>query len=115
MTENVIHLPRVPQWTFAERLRKVRRDTGLTQPEFAAQLDGVKPSTLEAWETGRNRPRDLPKVAADLERVTGVPRAWFLGWLDGSPDGGSGIDERARRYSKPQPSDPKVLPLRSAA
>lgn len=75
---------RIPQWTFAERLRKVRRDAGMNQTEFAEQL-GVKRESLTAWETGRNEPRSITEVVERLERLTGVPRQWFLGWLDPEP------------------------------
>jgi transcriptional regulator with XRE-family HTH domain len=79
---NLAHLPQyVPRWTFAERIRKVRRDRGLTQEEFAENVLGIRLSTYSAWETGRNTP-DLAQLAPVLERKTGVPRAWFLGWMD---------------------------------
>jgi transcriptional regulator with XRE-family HTH domain len=81
---------RVPEWTFAERLRKARRDLGWRQADMAERL-GVKPSTYEAWETGRNKP-DVADLAEKLEGVTGITRLWFVGWTDGggtgpNPDG----------------------------
>jgi transcriptional regulator with XRE-family HTH domain len=80
---------RVPEWTFAERLRKVRRDLKWTQADMAARLD-VKASTYEAWETGRNKP-DIAELAEKLEAVTGITRLWFVGWADaGNPNGGPG-------------------------
>jgi DNA-binding XRE family transcriptional regulator len=72
---------RVPEWTFAERLRKARRDLGWRQADMAERL-GVKPSTYEAWETGRNKP-DVADLAEKLEGVTGITRLWFVGWMDG--------------------------------
>lgn len=82
MSLNVIQFPgRIPQWTFAERARKVRRDMHLTQAEMATQLDvGLK--AYSAWESGKNSPEDLSDIAVKLERITGVPRVWFLGWAD---------------------------------
>ena len=73
---------RVPEWTFAERLRKARRDLGWTQAEMSERLE-MKASTYEAWETGRNRP-DVSELAERLERVTGISRLWFAGWADGA-------------------------------
>ena len=81
---NVSLMPnRIPQWTFAERVRKVRRDLGMRKEDFA-DLIGVRLSTYGAWETGRNTP-DLTEVAPVLERTTGVPRTWFLGWANENP------------------------------
>jgi ribosome-binding protein aMBF1 (putative translation factor) len=79
---------RIPEWTFAERLRKARRDLKWTQAEMASRLD-VKLSTYEAWETGRNRP-DVAQLAERLERITGISRIWFVGWADGTPSGPDG-------------------------
>jgi transcriptional regulator with XRE-family HTH domain len=80
---------RVPEWTFAERLRKARRDLKWTQADMAARLD-VKASTYEAWETGRNKP-DVAELAEKLEAVTGITRLWFVGWADSTaPNGGPG-------------------------
>lgn len=95
MSAELIHMPhrRIPQWTFAERVRKARRDLGIRQNDFAERL-GVSLSAYSAWETGRNTP-DIAKVAPRLEAATGIPRTWFLGWEDESPhpDGpGGGMD-----------------------
>ncbi|WP_413816755.1 helix-turn-helix domain-containing protein [Microbacterium sp. BG28] len=97
---------RIPQWTFGERLRKVRRELGLTQGDMAAQL-GVGSPAYAAWESGRNQPADLPAVAVKLEHMSGVPRTWFLGWADESPrpDGPGGGMEWAPRGSNPRPAD----------
>ncbi len=100
----VIQLPtpsRIPVWTWADRLRKVRRDANLTQEEFATKI-GVTRQAFAAWEAGRSIPGDVAGVAVRLERATGVPRAWFLGWMDAespSPDGGgasASLSQRAR-------------------
>lgn len=84
----------VPQWEFGDRLRKVRTDLGYDQKEFAALLE-LKAPTLSSYEAGRANPRskDLPALAARLELLTNVPRAWFMGWETEnphqSPDGGA--------------------------
>lgn len=74
---------RIPEWTFAERLRKGRRDARLSQSEMAERL-GVKESTYSAWETGRNTP-DVAKIAPRLEEITHVSRMFFIGWTDPNP------------------------------
>jgi transcriptional regulator with XRE-family HTH domain len=48
----------IPEWTLADRLRKARLASGLTQEEFADQL-GAKPGAYTHWEAGRNTPRNL--------------------------------------------------------
>lgn len=93
MTSSVIAFPRpakVPSaWTFADRVRKVRRELKLTQADFAA-LIGVGDKAYAAWESGANEPRDLVHAAETLEARTGYDRRWWLGWLDAEiphPDG----------------------------
>jgi transcriptional regulator with XRE-family HTH domain len=82
---------RVPQWSFPERLRKVRREMDLDQSDMAAQL-GVKESTYSAWETGRNKP-DVLTLSETLEQITGVSKFWFRGDLDGNgPVGPEGLE-----------------------
>lgn len=39
----------------AQEIRSIRQSTGLTQKKFAMFL-GVSVKTVEAWESGRNRP-----------------------------------------------------------
>ena len=96
MSLNVIQFPgRIPQWTFAERARKVRRDLRMTQQQRADELHvGLK--RYSAWESGKNTPDDLAGIAVSFEKVSGVPRTWFLGWNDENPrpDGPGGDDVR---------------------
>jgi transcriptional regulator with XRE-family HTH domain len=106
MSTNVVPFRgrRIPAWTFGERARKVRRELGATQDDFAKQL-GVSSPTYSAWETGRNEPSNMPDVAVKLERITGVAREWFLGWADESPrpegpDGG-GVSHLGESNSRP--------------
>jgi transcriptional regulator with XRE-family HTH domain len=69
---------RVPEWTLGDRLRKVRRDAGLTVVDMAAAL-GVSDSQLAHYETDRARPRDLIGFATRVEVTYGVPAWWLLG------------------------------------
>jgi transcriptional regulator with XRE-family HTH domain len=71
----------LPEWTLADRLRKIRRDRHLTQQEIADAL-GIKSVTWSAWESGRNRPEDVLDLAVTIERRYGVPAAWTLGVLN---------------------------------
>lgn len=71
----------VPQWNFADRARKVRRDLGLGQSEMAEKL-GVGIKAYSAWESGKNSPEDIVNIAVRFERASGVPRTWFLGWIE---------------------------------
>lgn len=106
---------RTPQWTFAERLRKARREVGLNQETMADRL-GVKTSTYGAWETGRNRP-DLTDLAPKLEAATGISRMWFIGWAESSMEGpggpGGGANSRASGYKDGSSSSPRgtLIPL----
>lgn len=66
-------------WTFADRIRKVRRDVlAIDQGEFATRL-GVTRQAYAAWESGRNEPRSILAVAKRIEAMSGVPAAWVLG------------------------------------
>lgn len=100
-----------PEWTIADRLRRVRRETGLTQDAFADRLQ-IKVQRYAAWESGRNQPpaTDFVTVAKRIELAFGIAAEWTLG-LDvkntPGPDGPEGVDdERACRDSNPKPSDP---------
>lgn len=75
-------LQRLPQWTWADRVRKVRRDAGLSQAELADRL-GVTRQAVGLWETGHYEPRDIVRLAQLIEREFGVSAAWMLGLLDG--------------------------------
>ena len=104
MSAEVVSFPgQVPQWSVADRLRRVRRDMDLGQEQFADLL-GVGRKAYGQWEAGRNEPRNMGELSVRLEQITGVSRAWFLGWLDGgsaAPAGprptspaGEGLDRR---------------------
>lgn len=86
--------------------------------ETVAPLVGMSPSALYRKLAGHGD-KDAFKAGevASLARVLEVRVDQLYDGLGGTfaprpPDGGVPIGgERARRYSKPQPSDPKVLPL----
>lgn len=69
----------LPQWTFADRMRKIRRDiVQIDQTEFAQKL-GVTRQAYAAWESGRNEPRSILAIAKKVELISGVPAVWVLG------------------------------------
>lgn len=59
-----------PEWTIADRLRRIRRDTGLTQAAFAERLQ-VGEQRYSAWESGRNHPPVQDFVTVEILRATG--------------------------------------------
>jgi repressor LexA len=67
---------------FAERLRRAREELGFTQSELAAEA-GVKRSTLDNWEQGRNYPEVAQLVS--LCKSLGVDPEDILG-LDADLD-----------------------------
>lgn len=61
----------------AEEVRKIRKNTGLSQKLFAGYM-GVSTKTVEAWEAGTNRPsgaasRILSMLEMDAELITKYP------------------------------------------
>lgn len=82
------HEPYVPVWTIGDRLRRIRRDSGLTQPQFAARL-GVGDKRYAAWESDTNAPpsRELLTVAHKIEVLYGRDAMlWLLGVDTPTPD-----------------------------
>lgn len=79
------HNASIPEWTLADRLRKIRRDRHMTQEDFAQEL-GVKAVTLGGWEAGHSKPKDVTDVAHQIERRFGVPAAWTLGAMTTAND-----------------------------
>lgn len=77
----------IPTWSLADRLRKIRRESHMSQEDFSAVL-GVKTTTWAAWESGRNSPERVLELADAIEREFDVPAAWTLGLLDRPRVGG---------------------------
>jgi len=89
----------VPEWSLADRIRKIRRDRHMTQEQFAKEL-GIKPVTLASWESGRNHPEDVIDLAVRIERRFDVPAAWVLGVLNTNFD-------RRGQGAVPAPRNPR--------
>ena len=87
----------------------------VTQTELAEWLD-LKQSAVSARLNGTTR-WSLPEIEQVAEAFDVHPAVLMGGYATGPhPGPGEGLPiQRARRYSKPQPSDPKVLPFRVAA
>lgn len=97
MKNTVALNPALLEWSFADRLRKVRREVAdATQEEFAAALD-VPLKAYGAWEAGRNTPREVVALAKRIELVTGVPAAWMLGITDVVVPAATGTDDHRSR------------------
>lgn len=90
----------IPEWTDGDKLRKVRRHLGMTQAEFAEALQ-INPITYGAWESDRNRIKDLRTIARRIKVMAGTPLWWWFDTErpDGGPDGdgGSRLTESNRR------------------
>jgi transcriptional regulator with XRE-family HTH domain len=91
----------VPQWSLADRLRKIRRDRHLTQAEIAKAL-GVKEPTWSAWEAGRTRPHDVVELAGLIEQRFGTPAAWTLGVLNSVPGPRKAMDNGTVNWGRRQ-------------
>ena len=75
-----------PQWSFADRLRKIRRDVvGAGSQAEMAELLGVPRAAYSNWETGTSRPREIVAIARRVELLTGVPATWVLGLDEAVP------------------------------
>ena len=69
-----------PDWTIDDRIRKIRRISGMNQHDFAESVD-VAVSVLKHWEAGTRQPRrsDLLMFAVKCQVTHGVPAWWTLG------------------------------------
>jgi putative transcriptional regulator len=57
-----------PTLTFnTEDIKQIRQRTGLSQVRFAGSL-GVSPKTVEAWESGRNKPDGASRRLLEIVR-----------------------------------------------
>jgi transcriptional regulator with XRE-family HTH domain len=72
---------KVPGWTFADRIRKVRRELGMSQADFSEAI-GVTRQALASWEAGSAQPGHLVDVARAIEGEFGYSAAWLLGLME---------------------------------
>jgi DNA-binding XRE family transcriptional regulator len=55
-TVTALHPTRHPEWTFGDRVRKVRRMAHLNQQDFGTAI-GVTAANVDSWESDRHKPR----------------------------------------------------------
>lgn len=86
-----------PQFELHDRIRKIRRTTGLTQPQFAATLH-ITVKALDSYESGRRTPppEKLAEIANRVHRLYGYRR----GFLTDAPIG-RGPEDHPRTDPKP--------------
>lgn len=77
----------IPVWTLGDRIRKARKTAGLTQAELAAAIGEKSSTSINNWETGASKPRDLVDKVRLIGDATGVPVSWLL--LGGREPAGS--------------------------
>lgn len=82
---------RVPTWGFGDRIRKIRRELGMSQAAFASALD-VGEKAVASWESGRTTPDDLVALANKIQGQWDYSAAWLAGVNvpPQHPDGGPG-------------------------
>ena len=101
----------IPHITMGDRLRRIRRDLKLAQRDFSREL-GVKESTYNAWETGRNAVADEVAIAKRIQLRWKIPAWWTLG-IDApaGPNGPDQGDECPQPGSNRRPADYKSVVL----
>lgn len=111
MTTSVHMTGFIPSFTAADRVRKAREHTGMTQGALAEAL-GVARTTIARIEQGQSSPRRPVLIA--IAMATGVDLAWLeTGETPaGNPDGG---EECAIRDLNPEPADLRGVSLQAAA
>ena len=88
------------KWSFGDRIRKLRRATGLNQTEFGDRI-GQKPGTISAWESGRNdEPRGVVAISKRIELAYGVSALWVLGMQESPYPKGQGPDGNLSAHSE---------------
>ena len=67
------NIPAIPEWTFADRLRKARESARMTQNDLATAI-GVTKATISRAERGEGITH---RTLLQWSTVTGVPLEWF--------------------------------------
>ena len=77
----------------SDKFAEARATAGLTQSELARRL-GIRPQSVQAWESGVSAPR--ARRLSQVAEVLGVPEAFFFEEVKGL----NGEEERAEPASK---------------
>lgn len=88
-----------------DRIRQVRKDSGLNQTEFGAALGGATQAMITSYETGRVEPDGV--MVALICQTFGVNRTW-LETGEGDPYGGNMIP-RLTRVLRTNPAMEQML------
>lgn len=91
----------IPEDTFGDRLRRLRRAANLSQVDFANAIDATH-QAVASWEIGTREPRSVVAVAKRVELAFNVPAGWLLGLdveVPSPPDGGPAGDGSTPGYS----------------
>lgn len=67
-----------PAWTLGDRIRKARKSAGMTQAQLAAAIGDASATSVNNWETGASKPRELVDTCRAIAVATGVPFEWVL-------------------------------------
>ena len=104
------------EFDLIDRLAKSLRVSGMKPGDMARALD-VHRNTVGNYLNGRTQLDRRTLIAWAFACSPEVTLEWLeTGETPAGPGPDGGLDaERAWRYSKPQPSDPKVLPFRVAS
>lgn len=73
---------------FGERLKNAREASGMNQKTMANRI-GVKPATVEKWETGKMDPR--ANRLQMLASLLNVPLLWLIAGSQKVPDPAAGV------------------------
>lgn len=69
-------IPRIPEWTIADRIRKARTSANLDLRELGDLL-GLSHSAVHSWEAGHSNPH--PLFLRELARICDVDPDWLIG------------------------------------
>jgi transcriptional regulator with XRE-family HTH domain len=96
---------------FGERLRNAREAAGMSQQQMASRL-GVKGTTVNNWEAGKEDPRAnrLQMIASLLN----VPLLWLLAGSQKVPDAESNLDNAQMTRQKFAEVNGKMTELRNS-
>lgn len=100
MTTQIWNTGDIPVFTIGDRLRKARERVGLSQSDFAAEID-VSPRSVSNYESEAVTPKKIVLKAWALR--TGVPLEWIeTGEVPNNGDGGDGAS-MVNYYYLPKP------------
>jgi transcriptional regulator with XRE-family HTH domain len=93
---------------WAEQIRNLRRELGISQGELARKLD-CSAMTVSRWENGLLAP--TARYYIELGKLAGKEDCWFYWGRAGlqSSDVVSVLSERERKQSPPRPEEPMEL------